>query len=621
MVSIGGGGRPGQLTAYAADTGKKLWAAPCQESYNAPTDVFVVNDQVWTGKVTRARDPGFTTVRDVFTGEVKREFPVDKHFQGVGMPHHRCHRNKATDRFILASKAGIEFIDVQTGKVLLHNWVRGTCQYGILAGNGLIYAPSHSCACFIKGKLVGFNALAAARPSPPQPGQPAVERGPAYDAIGDRQSTVGNASDWPTYRHDAIRSGATATAVPAACEPLWEADLGGRLTSPVAAGGRAYVAAVDTHTVHALSAADGKVLWSYTTGGRVDSPPTVHGPRVLFGSADGWVYCLRASDGALAWRFRAAPEERRVVSYGQVESAWPVHGSVLVQEGGVLFAAGRSSFLDGGLRLYHVDAAKGRLLYEGRVYDLDPKTGRQPPAQGFEMNGALPDVLSSDGKSVYMRHLRFDTQWAEQPEDAAHLFSPTGLLDGSWWHRSYWIYGAKFTAGWGGWWRVGNTVPSGRLLVFDAATVYGYGRNRYPSGNAGQWSGETYRLFAAAKDAKPEPLPARKPAEKGAKKRRRPQPKRTIPLRWTAGLPIQARALVLAGDVLFAAGPKGDGTQSLAAYEGREGSLLLAVSTTDGKTTAQRPLAAPPVFDGMAAARGKLFLTTKDGKVLCFGAK
>ena len=35
------------------------------------------------------------------------------------------------------------------------------------------------------------------------------------------------------------------------------------------------VAGVDTHTVHALRAADGKAAWRYTAGARVDSPPTV----------------------------------------------------------------------------------------------------------------------------------------------------------------------------------------------------------------------------------------------------------------------------------------------------------------------------------------------------------
>jgi hypothetical protein len=56
-----------------------------------------------------------------------------------------------------------------------------------------------------------------------------------------------------------------------------------------------------------------------------------------------------------------------------------------------------------------------------------------------------------------------------------------------------------------------------------------------------------------------------------------------------------------------------------AALEGKNGAMLWAVSASDGRRLAQQPLDAPPVFDGLAAADGKLFLVTVDGKVVCFG--
>ena len=52
-----------------------------------------------------------------------------------------------------------------------------------------------------------------------------------------------------------------------------------------------------------------------------------------------------------------------------------------------------------------------------------------------------------------------------------------------------------------------------------------------------------------------------------------------------------------------------------------ENSRLLAVSTSDGKKLAEYRLDAPPVFDGLAAAGGQLYLATIDGKVVCFGGK
>ena len=65
----------------------------------------------------------------------------------------------------------------------------------------------------------------------------------------------------------------TKSAVPSSAEAAWSADVGGKLTSPVMAGGRVFVAAVDAHTVHALNADDGRRLWSFTAGARVDSAP------------------------------------------------------------------------------------------------------------------------------------------------------------------------------------------------------------------------------------------------------------------------------------------------------------------------------------------------------------
>jgi hypothetical protein len=49
--------------------------------------------------------------------------------------------------------------------------------------------------------------------------------------------------------------------------------------------------------------------------------------------------------------------------------------------------------------------------------------------------------------------------------------------------------------------------------------------------------------------------------------------------------------------------------------------LLRAVSTADGSTLSELELEAIPVFDGLAAAGGKLFLSTRDGKLTCLNGK
>jgi hypothetical protein len=49
--------------------------------------------------------------------------------------------------------------------------------------------------------------------------------------------------------------------------------------------------------------------------------------------------------------------------------------------------------------------------------------------------------------------------------------------------------------------------------------------------------------------------------------------------------------------------------------------LLWAVSADTGKKLAEYKIPAVPVWDGMMAANGRLFLSLKDGTVLCMGKK
>ena len=666
------------MTALSAATGKTLWMRPHRRGgHNSPEDLLVVDGLVWSGTIAGGRDSGVFTGRDLHTGEVKREFPPDVKTHWF---HHRCYRAKATDKYLLPSRTGIEFVDVRTKHWETHHWVRGGCIYGIMPANGLIYAPPHSCGCYLDAKLSGFCALAPAF-APPSPrlrrataGLPAdderVEKGPAYakasafakassDKSAGKPADAEASADWPTYRHDGTRSGFTKASVPAQLEPAWRRHIGGKLSSVVVAEGKLLVASIETHTVHALDAATGKPAWSYTAGGRVDSPPTIHEGLALFGSADGWVYCLRADDGKLAWRFRAAPQDRRLTSYEQVESVWPVHGSVLVRNGIVYCVAGRSMFLDGGLRLLRLEARTGRKLGETVLDDRDPATGKnlQVHVKGLNMATALPDVLSGEGQSVYMRTQRFDlegrrvgigpTDPSKQQGPGAHLFSPTGFLDGEYWHRTYWIYGKSIASGAGGWYRAGRYAPAGRMLVFDESNVYGYGRRP----EYYRWSTPLrYHLFAvdkAPKFVRPEPgrrgaapkTPKKQKKQKQQKKKRRVQMPAKPVYHWSRQAPLHVRALVLADKTLFAAGPpavvdeeeafdkigEADTRAKLQehgeAFTGGKGGLLVAASAVDGKELAHYSLESMPVWDGLAAAAGKLYLATVDGKVICMGGK
>jgi hypothetical protein len=315
-----------------------------------------------------------------------------------------------------------------------------------------------------------------------------------------------------------------------------------------------------------------------------------------------------------------------------------VHGSVVVHQGELVVTAGRSSYLDGGVRICRLDPASGKLLGETTIYSPDPETGDQPAGGGKDVRGVKSDILVVDGDDVYMRHVKLDLETGADTGSGVHLFSPVGLLDDTWWHRAYWVVNDSFTSHWSGWWKVGNQVPSGRILSYDDTSVFGYGRDKYPGGNTGQWrGGEKYHLFACDR-TRPQPAPtklkaAAKPvAEDPAGKRRRPKQPAAPPQdnRWSVEVPFYVHAMAVAGDTMFIAGPiqaddtkseslrLADGAAALDAWYGKLGSQLWAVSTKDGKKLAATELDSPPVWDGMAVIEGRLFLATRDGKVLCF---
>jgi len=172
------------------------------------------------------------------------------------------------------------------------------------------------------------------------------------------------------------------------------------------------VAVPHRHRVVALDANTGAARWSFTAGGRVDTPPAIAGGVCVFGAHDGYVYCLRLSDGRLVWRFRAAPVEARLPVYGQMESPWPVAGSVLAEDGAVYFAAGRHPMTDGGVRVCALRVADGRLLWEKTLTDIGVKRWYSPLLAGTRQKVGLDyepvDLLVRDGDKVAMSRWRFE---------------------------------------------------------------------------------------------------------------------------------------------------------------------------------------------------------------------
>jgi outer membrane protein assembly factor BamB len=590
-----------RLQAYERKTGEPLWQYRCGNwGHFCVPDVFVTQGLVWVHDKETMSIVGLDPIR----GSERRRLSTEKALDNGH--HHRCYRNKATDRFLVTSYRGVEFVDWDSGDVNRNHWVRGTCRYGVMPCNGMLYSTPHPCDCYITSKLNGFYALAPEKDKedeePSTQARERLEQGPAYaESIPPPALRLPHSTDWPTYRHDAARTGCAAGPAPGSLKVAWETALpGGRITAPVVADRTVLVASVDAHTVHALDADRGVEKWSYVAAGRVDTPPTVERGRAFFGCRSGWIYCLRMSDGALVWRFQAAPQDRLVVAHGGLESAWPAHGGVLVRDGKVYATAGRSSFLDGGIRAWCLHAATGKVLEERQIahpQDMPVDTGRN---QGDD-TGVLSDLLVSEGDGVYMRHLQVFGSSEPKLGWGQRVGATAGLLDDSWFNRTMWLVDGR---------------DHGELLVHDNEAVYAV-RVHKSRGHGQYIEPGTGAYHVVATDRAPS-VP-RRPDKKD--KRSLTVWPRTKQTRWSLSLPIRVTAMAVGGETVLCAGTPDelDPADPWAAYEGQRGGTLYALATADGAKLSELALAAAPVYDGMAIAGERLYLSTVNGTLLCIG--
>ncbi|HIG26282.1 MAG TPA: hypothetical protein EYQ50_00190 [Verrucomicrobiales bacterium] len=632
-------GSRGKLSGLDALTGELLWQSKSPASgYQSPEDLRVVGGLIWQGDVTAHEWNGSTGVFsgvDPKTGVEALSFnPSEAAFWF----HHRCFPAKATEDYILLSRTGIEFIDVKKKEWTLHHWVRGACLYGIMPANGLVYAPPHPCACYIGSKLFGFSSLAAKNANHPvwrrSPDEHRLILGSAQPAAFEDSENA--AEEWPIYRHNNRRSGATQQNIGSISKEQWNVKLGGKLTPPVIADKTVVVVQKEQHTVSAINIENGELSWRFTAGSRIDSSPTLYRHRVYFGCSDGYIYCLDLSDGNLIWKYQGAPTMARHMYFEQIESTHPLHGSVLIQNDKVYAVAGRSMFVDGGMSFLILDAKSGRKLKEIIMDDRVPGTDEPLQLQHeiLNMPQALSDLLSCDGDQIHMRlqdfdlegerlELKYDSKLYGETRDelqimhsrtedqvgpGAHIISGTGYLDDSWWHRTYWTYGKNYTSGWSGYYQAGKKAPSGRILNYDEGGVFGFGRmTQYY-----KWS-KIYQYYLYNRDYENKE-------------------------NWGIRVPILIRSMLLSDDNLYILGPEEllnqatdsqnlhlVDTKKLAleqdeAFAGNRGALLMEVDRENGTLKTGFKLHTTPVFDGMAIAYNNLFISMSDGSLICLGS-
>ncbi len=250
-------------------------------------------------------------------------------------------------------------------------------------------------------------------------------------------------ADWSTYRADIARGGVTDESLshtlalrwiyrphhaPKPAWPLPSEELP-RMHSDnayhaVISNGLVYFGTSVTNDVLAVDATTGDLRWSFSCEGPVRFAPTVAAGRLYFGSDDGHVYCLDAADGTLQWKRRAGPSDEKVLGNGRMISLWPVRTSVLVDDGLVYFAAG--VFPYEGLYVYALHADNGSVVW------VNDTVGDR--AHELEYGGISPDgYLVASAQNLYIPSGRaMPAAFDRASGKFRFLISPGGKRGGTW---------------------------------------------------------------------------------------------------------------------------------------------------------------------------------------------
>ncbi|MBN2473389.1 MAG: PQQ-binding-like beta-propeller repeat protein [Pirellulales bacterium] len=466
--------------------------------------------------------------------------------------------------------------------------------------------------------------------------------------------------DWPTYGHDNGQTGVTPQRLrpplslrwvfrsPFPPAKGWARPVNGygatknasnvsfddafRVTS---AGPTAYFASSAENTIYAVDAAEGTLRWRFFTKAPPRLAPTLWQGKVYFGSDDGTAWCLDAADGHVAWKIDAAPTDERMLGTGRFLSLWPIRAGVMVENGVAYFTAGL--FPSEGIYLIAAAAEDGRLLYRRQ---LDRGGLGAPSPQGY---------LLASTDSLYMTSRTAPTRWRLEDGRPIPLQTPIP-------HHEYRFHnGGSYAQLWG------DNIVYGQaaILAYDPNRAWTDKYNRQQKGVLlFHWFGARRVLFrdelaflatddhllavrhdllpelsrqecarfeqaykkhrvasyltaleALAENGKDSPVGRRllETSLKWGEENYRQWPAvaeklwETIACKCQWMTPLRANeAMILAGDVIYAGGE-----DCLVAIDAGHGEVLWS------DTTGSR-------VRGLAAANGRLFVSTIDGTVRCY---
>ncbi len=338
---------------------------------------------------------------------------------------------------------------------------------------------------------------------------------------------------------------------------------------PVVAGKTLFVGSMVMDCVTAYDTRTGAEKWRFYTDGPVRFAPVVYKDKLYVASDDGYLYCLSTDSGTLIRKFFAGPAPNKVIGNDRLIGMWPVRGGPVLYEGTIYFAASIWPFM--GTFIYAIDAETGRVVWDnsgsGSTYHMQPHTS--PAFAGVAPQGYLAatkdKLLVSGGRSV---PAAYDRKTGEFLYFHLNKYGKTGtcevITSGDYFFNRGTIH--KLSDG--------VAVSNGSASVVESDVIFGKRNDAVIA----------YKLEAGAKKA--------------------------------SGL-WQANVLDDDGKIHLKAGSR------LYCSNQKEKDLVFAVDVPAGDNEAKLSWRAR--VDGkvwsMLAANGKLFVTTLEGRIYCFGGE
>ncbi len=210
------------------------------------------------------------------------------------------------------------------------------------------------------------------------------------------------AEDWPTWRYDAARTGASSGQLPptlylqwvrqyAPPQPAWPEDerlLFDASYEPIVQGETLYLASAQNDSITAIDTRSGAEKWQFFAEGPIRFAPVAHDGNIYFGADDGSIYCLSAANGDLLWKLDIAQDARKVIGNDRMVSILPIRGGPVLADDKLYFTAGVWPFE--GTFLYMLDLQKvGQGTLPSNAYEAVALTNMTPQGYLAESGGKL----------------------------------------------------------------------------------------------------------------------------------------------------------------------------------------------------------------------------------------